>query len=70
MRETKTYRVFYHYYRQYKCMSVHFKGKCYKVNDVVSEVNTETKWNKTQPNLVIRGFAKEVNIVDDIAYIK
>ncbi|YP_008242277.2 hypothetical protein N356_gp050 [Cellulophaga phage phi14:2] len=51
-------------------MSVHFKGKCYKVNDVVSEVNTETKWNKTQPNLVIRGFAKEVNIVDDIAYIK
>lgn len=43
-------------------MSVHFKKQCIRVNDVRIEVPTETKWNKTQPNLVVRGFANEVEI--------
>lgn len=66
----KQYRFFYHYYRQYKCMSVHFKGQCSKVADVVCNVPTETKWNKTQPNLVVRGFAESMTIKDGVAYFE
>lgn len=33
-----------------------------KADNIVCEVPTETKWNKTQPKLVIRGFANEVVI--------
>jgi hypothetical protein len=58
----KPTRFFYHYYKKYNCMSVHFKKQCIRVNDVRIEVPTETKWNKTQPNLVVRGFANEVEI--------
>jgi hypothetical protein len=65
----KKYRFFYHYYRQYKCMSVHFRGKCYKVDDIECRVGCETKWNKTQPNLVLRGWASEVIIEDNRAII-
>ena len=50
-------------------MSVHFRGQCIKVDDVVCKVPTETKWNKTQPNLVLRGFASDVNIENNIATI-
>lgn len=58
-------------------MYVHYRGKCYKVKDVTCEVKdvtcmvpTESKWNKGQPQLVIRGFAQEVIIRDDRAIIK
>lgn len=64
------YRFFYHYYRQYKCMSVHFKGVCYKTNNVICNVPTNTKWNKTQPQLVIQGFASELEIKDQMIIIK
>ena len=65
----KSYRFFYHYYRQLKRMSVHFKGKCYVVQNIVCDVPCETKFNRTQPYLVMRGFARSVRISDDIAYI-
>lgn len=58
----KKYRFFYHYYRQYGCMSIHFKNTCYKVDDVICEVPCETKWSKTQPNLRMIGFATEIEI--------
>lgn len=61
----KKYRFFYHYYRRYRCMSVHFKGVCYKTNNVICNVDSETKWNKKQPNLVIQGWAESVNINDN-----
>lgn len=62
----KKYRYFYHYYRQYKCMSVHFKGKCYKTPNVVCNVASETHWNsKSQPNLVVRGFATNIVVEGD-----
>jgi len=51
-------------------MSIHFKDCCYKAKNVICEVPTETKWNDTQPNLIIRGFCKSVEIKGDIAYIK
>ena len=65
----KKYRFFYHYYRQYNCMSLHFKGKCYKTDNVICKVDSETKWNKTQPNLVIRGFVSNINITNNFIEI-
>jgi hypothetical protein len=56
----KKYRFFYHYYRQYNCMSVHFRGVCYRTKNVVCDSPTETKWNKKQPQLTLRGWAKEI----------
>lgn len=43
-------------------MSVHFNKQCTRVDDVICNVPTETKWNKIQPHLVLRGWAKEVKV--------
>ena len=51
-------------------MSVHYRGKCMIADDVICEVPIETKWNKTQPNLVLRGFAESLEIIDNVCYIK
>jgi hypothetical protein len=51
-------------------MSIHYKGACLRANDVICSVPIETKWNKTQPNLVMRGFAESVEIINNICYIK
>lgn len=66
----KKYRFFYHYYRQKKKMSVHFKGSCIVVNNIKCEVPCETKYNKRQPYLVMQGFASSVEIKNNIAVIK
>ena len=66
----KKYRFFFHYYKRYKMMSIHYKGKCMIAKDIICDVPIETKWNKTQPNIVMRGFAKTVEIIDEICYIK
>jgi len=50
-------------------MSVHYRNKCYKVDDVECNVSTETKWNATQPQLVIRGFASNLEIINNKAFI-
>lgn len=65
----KKYRFFYHYYKQKKKMSIHFKKSCTVVTDIVCNVPCETKWNKTQPQLVMRGFASKIDIKNGIAYI-
>lgn len=66
----KQYRFYYHYYRGKKCLSVHWKGACYTAQDVDVQVPTQSKWRKTQPHLVIQGYATEMNIIDGTAYIK
>lgn len=58
----KKYSFFYHYYKQKKMMSVHFRGTCHVTPNVVCEVPCETKWSKRQPNLVMKGKAKEIII--------
>lgn len=65
----KKYRFFYHYYKAKKAMSVHFRGTCHVVNDVQCNVPCESKWNKRQPNLVMRGWAKDVIIENNKAII-
>lgn len=66
----KKYRYYYHYYRQYHEMSVHFKGKCYRTKNVECEVPAETKWNKTQPQLTLRGWATSIDVQEDKIIIK
>lgn len=65
----RKYRFFYHYFKAKKRMSVHWKGACSVVDDVQCDVPCETKWNKTQPMLVMRGFATDVTIRNGKAYI-
>jgi hypothetical protein len=48
---------------------VHFKKQCMQCKDIVCYAPTQSKWNKTQPQLVIQGFASNVELVGDIMYI-
>lgn len=65
----KKYRFFYHFNKANKAMTVHFKKQCIVVKDVKCQVPCETKWNKTQPYLIMRGMATNVEIIDNVAYI-
>jgi len=51
-------------------MSVHFEGKCTVVDNIECQVPCETKWNKTQPFIVMRGFANEIIIENNKAVIR
>ena len=51
-------------------MSVHFRGVCHRVDNVVCKVPCNTKWSKTQPNLRLEGFATEVVIENGTATIQ
>jgi hypothetical protein len=42
-------------------MSVHFKGQCYITKDIVCHAVTSTKWSKTQPNVVMQGYATNIS---------
>lgn len=67
----KNYKFFYHYRKQEDKMTVHFRGKCYSVKDVVCYVPTKTKWNsKRQPHLILEGYTSDVVIIKDVAYIQ
>jgi hypothetical protein len=50
-------------------MSVHFKKQCMQCQNVVCYAETKTKWNKTQPQLVMQGFASNVELIGDTMYI-
>jgi hypothetical protein len=62
----KRYRFFYHYHKRYNEMSVHFRGKCMRAKNVYCSVPCETRWNKTQPHLTMRGYAHEAELRDDL----
>lgn len=65
----KKYRFFYHYFKRKKKMSVHFKNSCMVVQNVICLVPCETKWRKTQPRIVMQGFASRVRFLKDTAII-
>ena len=68
----KKRRFFYHYRKCDKLMSVHFQGTCFPVNHVKCQVPCETKRNKRQPYLVMRGYASALSIVgplDDLTAV-
>lgn len=66
----KKYRFFYHYYKQKGKMSIHFRGSCSVVDHIECHVPCETKWNKGQPQLVMQGFASNVEFINNKAIIK
>ncbi len=55
-------RFFYHYYRQKDRWSVHYRGKCYVVDDLTCLAPAEGWKNDRQPRRVMRGFARKVEI--------
>ena len=61
----KKYRFFYHYYKQYNMMSLHFKGKCYKSKNIICNVPCETHYNNKHPKLIMRGYCKQISIKDN-----
>ena len=46
-------------------MSVHYKGVCYRTQNVECNVASETHWNKTQPNLIVRGYATSISVEEN-----
>lgn len=66
----KKYRFFYHYNKWTGGMTVHYKKQCLTVNDVICNVPCESKWNKSQPKLVMQGWATSLNIINGKAYIQ
>lgn len=51
-------------------MSVHYRGKCHIVKDVICRVPAESKWNKRQPYIVMQGYAEDVVITGGRAIIE
>lgn len=68
--ESRKYRFFFHYYRRFNEMSIHYRGRCMRAKDIECSVPIETKWNKQQPRIVLQGWASDVTIKDNICYIK
>jgi len=56
------YRVWYHYNKPNKCMTVHWRGKCLLVDEIVCLVPMETKTDQRQPHYVLRGWANNVRV--------
>ena len=75
------HRFFFHYNKPeskrqgVNVLTLHWKGKCHLVNDIVCYAPTETHKQKRQPHCVVRGWAAEVefsglgNLASDIAII-
>lgn len=51
-------------------MSVHFRGVCYQTKNIDCRVPCYTKWNETQPNLVMIGKATSIEISEEKIIIK
>lgn len=50
-------------------ISLHFNNTCYIIDKLVCKVPTFSHNQKRQPRLVIKGKAKEIKIVDNVAEI-
>ena len=67
---------FYHYNKpasraaKKPVISVHFKGTCHLVDNIICNVPTKGRIRKSQPYFVVCGKAKEITIEDGIAIIK
>jgi hypothetical protein len=50
-------------------VSLHYRGKCHLVSNVVCNTPTQGRIRKVQPVFVMVGRASSVRIEDDVAYI-
>ena len=60
-RERK-YRFFYHYNRQKNKISIHFRGKCYLVDNLSICVAAVSKRSEKSPKFVVQGWTKGIKI--------
>lgn len=69
------YRFYFHYNKIQTLkegkpqVSVHVKQKCHIVDNVICNVPTFGKINKTQPKFVVQGKAEKFEIRDNVMYI-
>lgn len=63
-------RFFFHFRKATGDITLHWNKQCIPVQNIVCHVPVETKWNKQQPRVVLRGFAKEIIIEDGTATIR
>lgn len=67
---------FFHYNKQASqkagraVLTLHFKGKCYPVNEIKCNVPVETRERKIQPRLVVHGRANEILFGSDTENIR
>ncbi len=69
-KKSRKYVFFYHYFKQKKMMSVHFKNTCHVTMNVVCMVPCQTKWSKRQPYIVMKGLCSEIVIEEETITIK
>tara|TARA_B100000035_G_scaffold315197_1_gene334378 strand:+ start:2009 stop:2257 length:249 start_codon:yes stop_codon:yes gene_type:complete len=58
-------RFFYHYNKHQQRMTVHWRGSCLLVDEIVCHTAAETKTSDTQPKYVLQGWATMVNLESD-----
>lgn len=69
MPQKRKKRFFFHFRKQTGELTLHWKNQCISVKNIECNVPVETKWNNQQPKIVLRGFATEVQIIDNKAII-
>ena len=67
--KTKKYRFYFHYNKQHKKLSVHYRGKCLLTKAVRITVPTESKQNKQQPLITIQGWCTNLKHTDKLTII-
>jgi hypothetical protein len=73
--KAKKYVVWFHYNKPYSqkhkidMWSVHYRGVCHIVEKIVCNIPTFSKNNKTQPRVVMKGYAHEVSMDNGVATI-
>lgn len=56
----REYRFYFHYNKQARKPTIHFRGKCYSVDNIHCFVDCKSKKNKRQPYFVMQGMAEVV----------
>lgn len=77
MKKTRATKFFYHYNKPQSQragtpkLSFHYKGVCHIVDGVSISVPTKTEVRKTQPRIVVVGYAKieDVDISDGVVVV-
>ena len=69
------YTFFYHYNkpltakRGIPTITIHYRGKCHFVENLICKVPTKSRVSKRQPRFVMVGKAKEIAIINKVAII-
>lgn len=73
--KTRSYSFFFHYNKPASrtkgvpVISIHYRGQCLLVQNIVCSVPTSGKINKRQPFFVMTGKAHNIVVKDNVAYV-